>query len=70
MVGDFFQRTNFQQTVSAQELSDGAGEEQERTFVFPIYVGDSNAQRGYGEFEVFASSEIVVNDTSILAALN
>ena len=70
LVGDFFQRTNFQQTVSAQELSDGAGEEQERTFVFPIYVGDSNAQRGYGEFEVFASSEIVVNDTSILAALN
>ena len=68
--GDYFQAYNFQQTVSAQELSDGAGEEQERTFVFPIYVGDSNSQRGYGEFEIFVSSEVVVNDTSVLAALS
>ena len=70
IVGDYFQTVNFQQTVSAQELTDGGGIEQERTFVFPIYVGDANSQRGYGEFEIFSSAEIIVNDTSILAVLS
>jgi len=70
ITGDFFQAYNFQQTVAAQELADGAGVEQERTFVFPIYVGDTSAQRGFGEFEIYTTAEMVVNDTSILGFLN
>ena len=70
IAGDFFQAYTFTQVVAAQELADGAGEEQERTFVFPIYVGDASAQRGFGEFEILATSEMVVTDTSILGFLN
>ena len=68
--GDTFLAYNFQQTVAAQELADGAGVEQERSFVFPIYVGDASSQRGFGEFEIFTTAEMVVNDTSILGFLN
>jgi len=70
IAGDFFQAYNFTQAVAAQELADGAGEEQERTFVFPIYVGDASAQRGFGEFEILGTADMVVNDTSILGYLN
>ena len=70
IAGDVFQSYSFQQTVAGQELADGAGTEHERTYVFPIYVGDSAAQRGFGEFEVYTTAEMVVNDTSILGFLN
>ena len=70
LVGDHFQAFNFQQTVAAQELGDGAGVEQERTFVFPVYVGDTSSQRGFGYFEINSTSDLVVNDSSILAGLN
>jgi hypothetical protein len=70
IAGDIFQSYTFQQTVAGQELADGAGTEHERTYVFPIYVGDSAAQRGFGEFEVYTTAEMVVNDTSILGFLN
>ena len=70
IAGDFFQAYNFKQIVAAQELADGAGEEQERTFVFPIYVGDASSQRGFGEFEILGTADMVVNDTSILGYLN
>ena len=70
LVGDHFQAYNFQQTVAAQELADGAGVEQERTFNFPVYVGDSSSQRGYGHFEVFSTADLVVNDSSVLSGLN
>jgi len=70
LVGDHFQAFNFQQTVAAQELGDGAGVEQERTFVFPVYVGDASSQRGFGYFEINSTSDLVVNDSSILAGLN
>lgn len=68
--GDFFQAYNFQQTVAPQELNGGAGVEQERTYLFPIYVGDAHSQRGFGVFELNPTSDIVVNDTSVLASLN
>ena len=68
--GDHFQAYNFQQTVAAQELADGAGVEQERTFVFPVYVGDSSSQRGFGHFEVHTTSDMIVNDSSVLSGLN
>ena len=42
ITGDFFQAYSFFQTVSAQEMADGAGVEHERTFIFPIYVGNSS----------------------------
>ena len=70
IIGDYFQAYNFKQIVAAQELADGAGVEQERTFVFPIYVGDASAQRGFGEFEILGTADMVVNDTSILGYLN
>ena len=70
LVGDHFQAYNFQQTVAAQELGDGAGVEQERTFVFPVYVGDAHSQRGWGCFEVNSTADMIVNDSSILAGLN
>ena len=68
--GDHFQAYNFKQTVAAQELADGAGVEQERTFNFPVYVGDSSSQRGFGHFEVFSTSDMVVSDSSVLSGLN
>ena len=70
IAGDYFQAYNFKQIVAAQELADGAGVEQERTFVFPIYVGDANSQRGFGEFEILGTADMVVNDTSVLGYLN
>jgi hypothetical protein len=70
ITGDTFLAYNFQQTVAAQELADGAGVEHERSFVFPIYVGDASSQRGFGEFEIYTTAEMVVTDTSILGALN
>ena len=68
--GDHFLAYNFQQTVAAQELADGGGVEQERTFIFPVYVGDSSSQRGYGHFEVFSTADLVINDSSVLSGLN
>jgi len=70
LCGDHFQAYNFQQTVAAQELGDGAGVEQERTFVFPVYVGDAHSQRGWGHFEVNSTADMIVNDSSVLAGLN
>ena len=70
LCGDHFQAYNFQQTVAAQELGDGAGVETERTFVFPVYVGDAHSQRGWGHFEVTATADMIVNDSSVLAGLN
>ena len=70
LVGDYFTTYQFYQTVSAQELTEGAGVEDNRTYIFPIYVGDADGQRGKGFFELQASSAVVVTDTSILAALN
>ena len=43
ITGDYFQAYNFQQTVAGQEMNDGAGVEHERTFIFPIYVGNAHA---------------------------
>ena len=68
--GDYFQAYNFQQTVAAQELVDGGGVEQERTFIFPVYVGDSSSQRGWGCFEINPTGDMVVSDASILSGLN
>ena len=67
---DFFQAYSFFQTVSAQEMADGAGEEHERTFIFPIYVGNSHAQRGFGQFELNCSCDFTLNDSSVVAVLN
>jgi hypothetical protein len=68
--GDHFQAYNFQQTVAAQELVDGGGVEQERTFIFPLYVGDASSQRGWGCFEINPTGDMVVTDASILSGLN
>ena len=70
ITGDYFQAYNFQQTVSGQEMNDGAGEEHERTFIFPIYVGNSSAQRGFGEFELNGSCDFTLYDSSVVAVLN
>lgn len=69
ITGDYFIAYNFQQTVAAQELADGAGTLHERTYLFPIYVGNSSAQRGYGEFEMYSSCETVLYDTAVVAIL-
>ena len=69
ITGDYFIIYNFQQTVSNQEMADGAGTLHERTYLFPIYVGNSSAQRGFGEFEIYSSCETVLYDTAILAVL-
>jgi hypothetical protein len=69
ITGDYFILYNFQQTVSNQELADGAGTLHERTYLFPIYVGNSPGQRGFGEFELYSSCETVLYDTAILAIL-
>ena len=70
ITGDFFQAYSFFQTVSAQEMAGGAGEEHERTFIFPIYVGNSHAQRGFGQFELNCSCDFTLNDSSVVAVLN
>ena len=70
ITGDFFQAYSFFQTVSAQEMADGAGVEHERTFIFPIYVGNSHAQRGFGQFELNCSCDFTLNDSSVVAVLN
>ena len=70
IIGDFFQIYQFYQVVAAQELADGAGEEHARTFIFPVYVGDASAQRGYGEFELNVTCDFTLQDSSILAVLN
>ena len=70
ITGDFFQSYSFFQTVSAQEMADGAGVEHERTFIFPIYVGNAHAQRGYGQFELNCSCDFTLNDSSVVAVLN
>ena len=70
IIGDFFQAYSFYQVVAAQELADGAGEEHARTFIFPVYVGDASAQRGYGEFELNVTCDFTLQDSSILAVLN
>ena len=50
ITGNYIQAYSFFQTVAAQEMADGAGVEHERTFIFPIYVGNSSAQNGWGQF--------------------
>ena len=70
IIGDFFQIYQFYQVVAAQELADGAGEEHARTFIFPVYVGDASAQRGFGEFELNVTCDFTLQDSSILAVLN
>ena len=51
-------------------MADGAGVEHERTFIFPIYVGNSSAQRGWGQFELNCSCDFTLYDTSVVAVLN
>ena len=70
ITGDYFQAYSFFQTVAAQEMADGAGVEHERTFIFPIYVGNANAQRGWGQFELNCSCDFTLNDSSVVAVLN
>tara|TARA_Y100000310_G_scaffold340195_1_gene435159 strand:- start:675 stop:1907 length:1233 start_codon:yes stop_codon:yes gene_type:complete len=70
ITGDYFQAYSFFQTVAAQEMNDGAGVETERTFIFPIYVGNSSAQRGWGQFELNCSCDFTLDDSSVLAVLN
>ena len=70
ITGDYFQAYNFYQTVSGQEMNDGAGVEHERTFIFPIYVGNAHAQRGFGQFELNCSCDFTLNDSSVVAVLN
>ena len=70
ITGDYIQAYTFFQTVAAQEMADGAGVEHERTFIFPIYVGNSSAQRGWGQFELNCSCDFTLYDTSVVAVLN
>ena len=70
ITGDYFQAYSFFQTVAAQEMNDGAGEEHERTFIFPIYVGNSSSQRGWGRFELNSTCDFTLNDSSVVAVLN
>jgi hypothetical protein len=70
ITGDYFQAYSFFQTVAGQEMNDGAGVEHERTFIFPIYVGNSSAQRGFGQFELNCSCDFTLNDSSVVAVLN
>ena len=70
ITGDYFQAYSFFQTVAGQEMNDGAGNEHERTFIFPIYVGNAHAQRGFGEFELNCSCDFTLNDSSVVAVLN
>jgi hypothetical protein len=70
ITGDYFQAYQFYQTVAGQEMNDGAGVEHERTFIFPIYVGNSSAQRGFGEFELNGSCDFTLYDSSVVAVLN
>jgi len=70
ITGDYFEAYSFFQTVSAQEMNDGAGVEHERTFIFPVYVGNANAQRGWGQFELNSSCDFTLYDTSVVAVLN
>ena len=70
ITGDFFQSFSFFQTVAAQEMADGAGVEHERTFIFPIYVGNASSQRGFGQFELNATCDFTLNDSSVVAVLN
>ena len=70
ITGDFFQSYSFFQTVAAQEMANGAGALHERTFIFPVYVGNTNAQRGFGQFELNCSCDFTLNDSSVLAVLN
>ena len=70
ITGDYIQAYTFFQTVAAQEMADGAGVEHERTFIFPIYVGNTSAQRGWGQFELNCSCDFTLYDTSVVAVLN
>ena len=70
ITGDYFEAYSFFQTVAAQEMADGAGNEHERTFIFPVYVGNSSAQRGWGQFEINTSCDFTLYDTSVVAVLN
>jgi hypothetical protein len=70
ITGDYFESYSFFQTVAAQEMAGGAGVVHERTFIFPVYVGNANAQRGWGQFELNASCDFTLYDSSILGVLN
>jgi len=70
ITGDFFQSYSFFQTVAAQEMANGAGALHERTFIFPVYVGNTNAQRGFGQFELNCSCDFTLNDSSVVGVLN
>ena len=70
ITGDYFEAYSFFQTVSAQEMNNGAGVEHERTFIFPVYVGNAKAQRGWGQFELNSSCDFTLYDTSVVAVLN
>ena len=59
----------FQQEAQDHILHDGAGILYNKTFVFPLYVGDASAQRGYGELEVKCTNAASITDCSILIVM-
>lgn len=56
----------FQQEAPNHILHDGAGILYNKTFAFPLYVGDASSQRGYGEIEVNCTNAASITDSSIL----
>lgn len=70
ITGDYFQEYFLLDNGTPQELNDGAGTEHERTFIFLIYVGNSPAQRGWGQFELNSTCDFTLNDSSVVAVLN
>tara|TARA_B100000809_G_scaffold147888_1_gene145375 strand:- start:2444 stop:2971 length:528 start_codon:yes stop_codon:yes gene_type:complete len=56
----------FSQEAANHILHDGAGVLYNKTFAFPLYVGDASTQRGYGEIQVNCSSAASITDCSVL----
>lgn len=59
----------FTQEAANHILHDGAGVLYNKTFSFPLYVGDISTQRGYGEIEVNCSSAASITDCSVLVII-
>jgi len=57
---------SFPQETEAIQLDSGAGIEYQREFVFHLYVGDLNSQRGHAVIELNPSAGITVNDTGLM----
>lgn len=56
----------FSQEAPNHILHDGAGILYNKTFTFPLYVGDASTQRGYGEIQVNCTNAASVTDCSVL----